>query len=69
MRRGDRVYVPTLEELIEACGDRELSLSKCKDVVTQSYEWRAFVSYKEPRGYGATASEAAARLWLDMQKN
>src|SRR5215211_8581478 len=68
MRRADRIYAPTLEELIEACGDRELTLSKCEDESNHTYEWRAIATYQEPRGYGSTPSEAVARLWLALQQ-
>jgi hypothetical protein len=30
-RAGDRVYIPTLEELIEACGDDFLGVSRIKN--------------------------------------
>ena len=58
-RSGDRVYVPTLEELIEACGDGFESLERgmntwfCND--TFLYD-------------GTTPVEAVARLWLALNR-
>jgi hypothetical protein len=40
-RSGDRVYVPTLEELIEACGENFGSLDK------QHYGWLAYAPYDQ----------------------
>jgi hypothetical protein len=59
---------PTLEELIEACGDRELVLSKHESAVDGKYEWRAIVLHQEPLVFGATPVEAIARLWLALNK-
>jgi hypothetical protein len=61
-RGGDRVYVPTVGELIEACGVRFDILKRHTD------GWSA-------QGYGhtvipvlrcATPTEALARLWLAL---
>lgn len=50
---------PTLEELIEACGDTVFfDLVKCKD------GWVATDHYL--RGDGVTPTEAVARLWLAL---
>jgi len=61
-RAGDRVYVPTLEELIKACGDDFNSLvlrnrdEKC---------WGATGRFGcDVRG--KTPEEATARLWLAL---
>lgn len=58
--------VPTLEELIKACGDRELYLSKKLSDIDHQYEWRAVVPHQEPCGYGVTPTEAVAMLYLAL---
>ena len=60
-RSGDRVYVPTLEELIEACGKNFGSLDRRHD------GWLAHASYDQS-SFGETPVEAVARLWLALQK-
>jgi hypothetical protein len=60
-RSGDRVYVPTLEEPIEACGKNFDSLDKRHD------GWLAHASYDQS-SFGETPVEAVARLWLALQK-
>ena len=56
----DAVRVPTLSELIEACGDTVFfDLIKCKD------GWIATDHYM--KGEGATPEEAVANLWLALQ--
>ena len=60
-RSGDRVYVPTLEELIEACGENFGSLDKRHD------GWLARTNGDQPCVAG-TPAEAVARLWLTLQK-
>ena len=70
-RPTDRVYVPTLEELIEACAERFAGLDR------QGKGWRAtgiMVAGDLNRHEtlipldGATHSEAVARLWLDLNE-
>ena len=60
-RSGDRVYVPTLEELIEACGKNFGSLDKQHD------GWLAYANYDQSC-FAETPTEAVARLWLALQK-
>jgi hypothetical protein len=60
-RSGDRVYVPTLEELIEACGENFVSLHKQHD------GWLAYANYDQSC-FAETAAKAVARLWLELQK-
>jgi hypothetical protein len=67
-RSADRIYVPTLSELIAACEDRELTLYKKVDPVTHRYQWRAFVPFQDVRGVGDVPEEAVALLWLAMNK-
>jgi hypothetical protein len=60
-RYYDRVYVPTLEQLIEACGDFEFKLLHAS--AGWCAETRGEVSLDHP-----TPSEAVARLWLAVHK-
>jgi hypothetical protein len=60
-RSGDRVYVPTLEELIDACGTNFGSLDKRHD------GWLASANY-EQSCFAETPAAAVARLWLALQK-
>lgn len=58
-RSRDRIYVPTLEELIEACGGKSLKL-----VADAEGAWSA-VSYVQAKSAeGSSADEAIGRLWL-----
>ena len=64
---GDnKFYIPTLEELIEACGDDLNSITR-----TKKGTWVA-LSYKlpplDPESiiYGKTPEEAVANLWLRL---
>ena len=70
IQSGDRVYVPTLEELIEACEKKEgyehFSLEH------QQLGWFASIEAQDEQTYSgshqATAEEAVARLWLALKK-
>jgi hypothetical protein len=59
---ASRVYVPTLEELIEACGSG-FELERL-DLQTKPTAWMAKTSFG--RGEGSTPLEAVARLWLAL---
>jgi len=65
------VYLPTLEELIEACGKDFRFLIHEKDVRSRS-EWRAGggrnVWLEDNENWGKTPTEAVARLWLELNK-
>lgn len=55
------VYEPTLEELIEACGER----------IAFRLQWvggKWLANNKEKLGIGVTLIEAVARLWLALNK-
>ena len=62
--------VPTLSELIEACGDRFEGLSKDRA------SWNAYADCHGPymefdsihEALGFTPEEAVAKLWLELQK-
>lgn len=68
--------IPTLSELIEACGDGLDSLQKGS--WKGSGKWLAYKSYwddvdnhyepQEPVGRGNTPEEAVANLWLELNK-
>ena len=60
-RSDDRVYVPTLEELIEACGKNFGSLDK------RHGGWLASANYDQSC-FAETPAGAVARLWLALQK-
>lgn len=72
------VYSPTLEELIEACGDRLMSVHRTVPArVEKSDHWGAEAYFEtgpddEPRGsqlgLGQTPTEAVAKLWLALNK-
>ena len=70
-RREDRVYVPTLSELIEACGSNFQALFREPDRWTAQQELPA----KDPRGVkfhivptAVTPEDAMALLWLALNK-
>ena len=68
-RCGDRAYVPTLEELIEACGDEFGHVARLHG----GKHWRASgrdndEEYSLIEELGATPTEAVARLWLALNK-
>jgi hypothetical protein len=53
------VRLPTLSELIEACGDDFAALHKQRDWIADG---------KSITGWGATAEEAFAKLWLAIRR-
>jgi len=63
-------HVPTLSELIEACGDNFYELRKRGFGVPPEETWVSQTSYgmvKEPEiTCGKTPAEAVARLWLAL---
>ena len=67
VRREDRVYAPTLSELIRSCGSAFSSLHRDDD----SWEARSIPAlgndYAACRG--DTPEEAMARLWLDLHNH
>lgn len=70
-RYGEDVYDPTLEDLIEACGECDFVLMK---IVGGDPKWEAKGhQYKNMRWHhiimgGKTPQEAVARLWLALNK-
>ncbi len=62
----DEIYLPTLEELIEACGDEFLHLTRC---TLPQGEWSCDSTLEDLEVvYGSTPSEAVARLYLALNK-
>jgi hypothetical protein len=62
IRSGDRVYVPTLEELIEACREGFYTLEK------KDSRFEAHSNIYNDYWSGLTPAEAVARLWLALNK-
>ena len=68
---GQRIVIPTLEELIEACGSAFEELNKIDH--TKNPRWSA-ISYSCEEcglddmniGYGQNPEEAVANLWLEL---
>ena len=68
LKENKNLYVPTLSELIEACGDRFECLSKVEDQWWVD-ERGGFFSNGETATYGgSTPEEAVAELWLALNK-
>ncbi len=71
-----RAYlIPTLEELIEACGDEFMSINQNRDNATRKIVkgskqfWATgLTGIRANHEEGATPSEAAARLWINLHK-
>ena len=63
-RRTDRVYVPTLLELIDACGERFGYLKRGEDEHRSTF-WIAS-TWDATAENGSTPEEAVARLWLAL---
>lgn len=59
---NEYVYIPTLSDLIEACGTNNFTLSKGNRDI-----WFAFKYSTSPSGEGLTPEEAVANLWIALQ--
>jgi hypothetical protein len=67
-RSGDRAYVPTLEELIDAWGDKFFALN-ATDTRGLSHTWYAAVTFPNLiEATGSTPTEAVAKVWLALNK-
>lgn len=71
---SEYIKIPSLSELIEACGDRFMSL---ESQMNESGEWKAKCTTMFRDGialhdnfvYGATPSEAVSNLWLELNRS
>ena len=62
------IYIPTLSELIEACGKGFLDLCRATDVNTGKTVWIVHSNMIE-KGQGSTTPEnAVAYLWLQLNR-
>lgn len=64
------LYVPTLSELIEACGDKFDSLNNIDTDYDKKFGWQAIQSInllEKKAALGNTPEEAVAKLWLVLQ--
>jgi len=59
-----RCYMPTLSELIEACGEMFINLSR--DTALKK-EWFAS-GCGDVSAFGSTPEEAVAELWIELNK-
>ncbi len=70
MITGKDFYTPTLEELIEACGDKFGQLIKYVDGWVAENNWKSFTEEGIVRqAKGSTPIEAVAKLWLGLNKS
>ena len=66
-RAGDRVYIPTLSELIDACGERFWML-EAHNLEAGNWHASGYGADKIQGAYGSSPDEAVARLWLALVK-
>lgn len=62
-------YVPTLSDLIEACGDRFGTLENKWMLGWECKEQFAFNTISDIAIIGKTPEEAVAKLWLEINKH
>lgn len=66
-------YSPTLEELIEACGERFGNLAREEYYNDGSLKHVRWVAYSDESsrdtGFGSSPEEAVANLWLELNKH
>lgn len=68
---GNEIFIPTLSELIEACGDEFGSIERRVlevGIIQNIIVWDCWDSTPLNRGYGSTPEEAVAKLWLELNK-
>jgi hypothetical protein len=68
-----RIYIPTLEELIEACGERFYQLTCVWGDDHGNEQWEAIpvghlLLQKHYKGEGSTPTEAVGRLFIALNK-
>ena len=67
----NQVHIPTLSELVEACGEDMYRLWQVKYMMNNldAKGWIAEnLEYKGKDGLGKTLEEAVAKLWLELNK-
>lgn len=65
----EQTYIPTLSELIEACGREFGTLAQYKFPGTDGMLWRAAqMPHGSQEGEGSTPEEAVAALYLALKK-
>jgi hypothetical protein len=65
---SDISYIPTLEELVDACGDMFGKLEKVNNLWKASYPLISAPRLPNIPDLGSTPTEAVARLWLELNK-
>ena len=65
LSRSQACYDPTLSELIEECGERDITMEKYKHV-NGSWVFTAEISGKKTQG--SSFEEAVSKLWLAINK-
>ena len=65
----DEYYLPTLEELIEACGDKFETLIRIVNEDLTTKHWLAHAFGLEQIPQGETAIHAMSNLYLELNKN
>jgi hypothetical protein len=61
-------YIPALDELIEACGDKSFILKLNVDVrALGRWEAGSYWRQRTLQAFGSTPEEAVAKLWLQLQ--
>lgn len=58
-------YIPTLSELIEACGDEWI---KVYNLENNHAHWVADRVFPHTHGHGSTPEEAVSNLWLALNR-
>ena len=63
-------YIPTLSELIEACGDEFVCLER--EDMEDDWTWKVVAYSDKERGFiyktSKTPEEAVSKLWLELNK-
>jgi hypothetical protein len=65
--KHEKSYAPTLEELIEACGNGFFELVRSTNY-TSNKQWQAYAEVDGDVCFGSTPAEAVARLWLALNR-
>lgn len=66
---SDKICIPTLEELIEACGNKFGQLFRISNLEGETQFWQAFASdIRIFTSHCKTPKEAVAELWLKLNE-